>query len=887
MVDLYAHCADYYSAYLGTRPLDAGFPARLRQQHFWTLSHSDLALATGNLFALAEMGVMEKVLKHFTATLLARAMRQTEVPAPTAWSGPLSFLRFVFQGPTWMKWWSDSLHNAGKLRRTSFVRFAYNFYFTKSGSLPPSRKFVDDALIKHRALLTTEQPEILDSPPPEIPDLEDRVCSSIHRAALEIFGGNRRRAKSKFPSLGSSFHTNRASGGAAGELFEELANARYLREEGVRLPGFPVLGGFLTPAPSKGAPFPFYMDQDPDDAFAAERDSRTRAIGCADELVDRERLVDEIGSYWKEHSGDAVLCQGLLAALLEDLRPDPIVPATVVPLLEAFKVRTITKGDMDQYHLARRWQTQIHGVMRQHPNCRLIGQPANADFLTNTIFSDLGSDLYSRGGFIVSGDYESATDCLHPHLSEVANDAIGAALGIPFEDLSVLKRCLTGHDLYYSATDNQQQTWGQLMGSPASFPILCLLNLAATRTAYEIALDRQFNICELPAVVNGDDIGFIAADQRMYDTWKTVTAFCGLKFSLGKNYTHRKFLVINSERYRLTTGLRFKKVPILNYRLLLGGTRSSATGLELTPKDQGFARAGLISQPDRESVYLRSRLKPSEGSLPVAEMRLRVARRFASQFAQQRGLRFEQYQRWFVTLPQRQGVLLNQLRGDYKDECGINEGLGWFRSSQLRRLQDFEKEFPGPRGPTLSNYLPRALGGLGLLPPPGHNFSVLDCAIFQQCKENPGLALEISQLLTPGLARASLGTRLHSEVAECTTRLGLEPTLVPMDEWDEYLERHGEAELPYDLTVLYGFSCHQVSLCDEDFNFILDNRRQQNGTRRLSDIMRAMKIRSSRMEAERRGGDGLEGVLSCLRTSLDTPAPWLLKVASPKLRLPS
>jgi len=49
--------------------------------------------------------------------------------------------------------------------------------------------------------------------------------------------------------------------------------------------------------------------------------------------------------------------------------------------------------------------------------------------------------------------------------------------------------------------------------------------------------------------VNGDDIGFIA-DEETYATWKYVTKVCGLEFSLGKNYTSRDFLIMNSEMRR-------------------------------------------------------------------------------------------------------------------------------------------------------------------------------------------------------------------------------------------------------------------------------------------------------------------------------------------------
>jgi hypothetical protein len=49
--------------------------------------------------------------------------------------------------------------------------------------------------------------------------------------------------------------------------------------------------------------------------------------------------------------------------------------------------------------------------------------------------------------------------------------------------------------------------------------------------------------------VNGDDIAFIAS-QSEYECWKEVTCICGLEFSLGKNYTSREFIIMNSELRR-------------------------------------------------------------------------------------------------------------------------------------------------------------------------------------------------------------------------------------------------------------------------------------------------------------------------------------------------
>ena len=268
----------------------------------------------------------------------------------------------------------------------------------------------------------------------------------------------------------------------------------------------------------------------------------------------------------------------------------PLIPATVVPLLEAFKVRTITKGDAHQYHLCRRWQTEIWGRLHNFPSARLTGEPCSAQILSEMITSHPLTRQSARNGFFVSGDYESATDLLNPELSQICQYEIGKRLGIPLQDQIVLNKALTNHYLVYGKkggliTEAYRQIWGQLMGSPVSFPVLCIINLAATRLSFEIAHNRLFNLVDLPMVVNGDDVLFRAKDPQHYQIWKQITAECGLKFSLGKNYTSQRFMVINSELYRVTRSYGVKRMPQLNVRLLYGGTRSSASGLDLRPCD--------------------------------------------------------------------------------------------------------------------------------------------------------------------------------------------------------------------------------------------------------------------------------------------------------------
>jgi hypothetical protein len=81
------------------------------------------------------------------------------------------------------------------------------------------------------------------------------------------------------------------------------------------------------------------------------------------------------------------------------------------------------------------------------------------------------------------------------------------------------------------------------------------VNAAATLVALDERLRKDTKIR-----VNGDDIAFIA-DQAKYEYWKQVTSTCGLDFSLGKNYTSRDFIIMNSELRRAPKTLEWEVQP--------------------------------------------------------------------------------------------------------------------------------------------------------------------------------------------------------------------------------------------------------------------------------------------------------------------------------------
>jgi hypothetical protein len=96
----------------------------------------------------------------------------------------------------------------------------------------------------------------------------------------------------------------------------------------------------------------------------------------------------------------------------------------------------------------------------------------------------------------------------------------------------------------YRSVDKAQK-WGQLMGSPMSFPILCIVNAAINRHFLELTYEKDLTLRQCPMMINGDDILMII---RRHDLkfWEHLVSTAGLTPSLGKNYFSDKFAMINS-----------------------------------------------------------------------------------------------------------------------------------------------------------------------------------------------------------------------------------------------------------------------------------------------------------------------------------------------------
>nr|UJQ92814.1 MAG: putative RNA-dependent RNA polymerase [Narnaviridae sp.] len=732
------------------------------------LGTNNLSDILGIYFVLARYGLMEKFCKWCSATLWASALQQKELPPVPDFVKTLGLEKYKYMGieKSWVNL-CKTKYKAGKSVgvKKLMMMITKDIYTTKSASLPVDDSFIEENLEKHKKILC--QPHLVD---PLTKRFDRLIKKAIELCADDIFGPlpvqddhtvikinkrtgitkvkeykvpNEARPPSRLPSMGASLGCSRARGGAVGDLLTKHGETYSLPEP---------LEGYLHSYCSYGYKVcSVRVPHDPEIYLEAEKASRSH-------------------SYGKDS-----------------------VQAQVIPLLEAFKVRTITKGDADQYHLARRWQSVIHSRMRKQLNCKLIGQPCDSAYLSQ-IFGNSPFFKHNGDGFFVSGDYESATDLLHPQLSEFANEAICQRLRIPLEDQLVLKRCLTEHELKYESKGvYYKQQWGQLMGSPTSFPILCLINLAATKVAFEeffrengmLRKNEFLLLSELPMCVNGDDILFWCYDDALYSKWKEVTKACGLKFSLGKNYTHNSVAIINSQMYfyeqRKETSftrsrmddmpsLLFHLARTVNARLLAGGSRAEARGSggvdlrDLSDHDlhvygTTLTRDEARDMLDNTGIRLNKKTRAKYDKMKHATCRLHFLRELQRKDPTKTADSFEAYTKWRTTIEQRCAKGLSLLRGSLRTPLsGAMEDVyrDTFNNIQLKKLDRFRRSGLGSIDLDTPYFLPQSLGGIGLTPTNTHKYTAqeyIEVATLESC---PSKGVEWVKQTQPSLLRPSM-----------------------------------------------------------------------------------------------------------------------------------
>nr|UJQ92696.1 MAG: putative RNA-dependent RNA polymerase [Narnaviridae sp.] len=757
------------------RLLDQQAFAQVHKERFSNALHSflgrkSLAKLVGFTAGLNKFGKLEKYCKWSTANLWAWGLRQNELP-PVPEFLQIDYCQpFLTLCPS--KIWCNIFDFANKVSKVHMIftsSYLKDLYNCKGAAASVGPEFIKESLQKHKEILTTPKQAPIPIGMTAEGEGSDLLLGSITHCATVIFGSprvhddeitnkkgflNEKRRKyldnrppSRFPSLNSSYNFGRHKGGAGGEILSLSDDAcdNYCLQ--------PEEGYFYGYATHKSFYFEVRTPYDPEIWYEAEKSSELRAV---------QKALSGYG-----------------------------VDAQVIPLSEPFKVRTITKGDCDMYHLARRWQKVIHKRMRKQVNSSLMGKPCSGPFLSQIFYDSPHFDYSNLNGFFVSGDYESATDLLNPSLSLWAQNEISNRLCIPIEHQRVLNACLTEHNLYYGEKRDGQkvthkQTWGQLMGSPTSFPVLCLINLAATKLAYDLYSEEitgkksDIPMADLPMCVNGDDILFWCHSDRHYQIWKDVTANAGLKFSLGKNYTSRKYCIINSEMYRFrpSESLPFKLLPCMNTRLLEGGNRSTVTSVHpLHVSDQIL----LLNDPSfDEKIHLSRFCKPLKRTTAAKSLKIHF------EASRNKTFKWQELASWFQTIEQRRSVLIRQateVQGDnplglpaQQHRAKLMEKTldKRFAQVQIRRLNEFRGVLGKRVGQFVPDYLPQSLGGFGFPKGPAVKYTALDVRISALAFSEPKRFKKLVVSHTPSLPKAGFMDMVSKEINFISKYLNIE-----------------------------------------------------------------------------------------------------------------
>jgi hypothetical protein len=238
---------------------------------------------------------------------------------------------------------------------------------------------------------------------------------------------------------------------------------------------------------------------------------------------------------------------------------------------EPGKNRTITLGDGHLYTAVQPAQGQMLDAWARTPYSTMR---EDVDSKVQRLLDNSPSDWLWG-----SVDYKSATDTIFTWATKSALKG-----GENLADYALLLQSVEEGNITYPKKDKKsetvwlRQTSGQLMGSPLSFPLLCVINLSVYRRAverwYVDHKDRRdwALILWKNVIINGDDLLFRAPPGFNIYFYEEA-AKVGFIPSVGKNFLSRSFAQINSRAYKLemhTGKRRMVRMGYMNLVLLQG-----------------------------------------------------------------------------------------------------------------------------------------------------------------------------------------------------------------------------------------------------------------------------------------------------------------------------
>lgn len=519
----------------------------------------------------------EKFAKSQLCYFLPYRVDRARLPAPEQ----VSFGTQRHLGTGLLKVLAKGLLTRGKNPNILSTSLASKWYFAtwdlchgvKKGLELPSDDFVDQAIQKHKKITQERTPvefvfeefsDVYEWAKVDL-DLRGEVSRTVH----EVLGHFRKTVDFQIPSASSHFESSRAMGGAFGALME------------------------LTHSSLPDVELHIF-----DNGASVE------------DLEFEQLLMPSIDETQKRAQSFYDECVKLTEDFLKSEQP---IKTKVVGLKEPLKCRPITLGEHAPYYVAIYLQKLVHGILRRHPTFQLIGKPVSVDII-QAVFPE-----YREGYSYVSGDYTAATDNLNPELSEHCAREICLHLGLEPFWWQLFTTCLTNHELHYGDGYVGQQKWGQLMGSPVSFPVLCIINAAVTRASVELAEQRRtgsnvrkrVSLKNLPLLINGDDVAFMEKEQDL-DIWSKLVTRAGLEPSVGKNYVSEHLLIINSRHFtpfkNYGDTVTWNYDPFINFGLLY--PINYPKGVDMVHGSKSLKSIGSCSQDlvDGFSPLYRDRL---------------------------------------------------------------------------------------------------------------------------------------------------------------------------------------------------------------------------------------------------------------------------------------
>jgi hypothetical protein len=350
--------------------------------------------------------------------------------------------------------------------------------------------------------------------------LKEEIRESIRGVCDRIYQGSRFRLSNRLPSLSACFEWPREHGGQLTYLVDE-----FLHDAEIDCNVFISEPTLYYVADYKGKLEQVYMTQ------------------AGTVLLDQfQDYVDDL----------------VLAILDED-----VVRCKAVAIPEPLKVRVITKAMAAITYRSVEIQRNLHRCLRRVPAFQLTGEPVSIEMIQR-VFPLKGK--LPDGWEYVSGDYEAATDRIRRSLSRYTWSCIASIWHLSPFWVEMGHRMLEDHIIEYprwSGVASIEQKRGQPMGSPMSFPVLCIVNAACYLAAHNLSPQALF---EPGLLVNGDDIVF-AHEKKHYNTWWEYNKVAGLLPSVGKNYRSARFLNVNSTTFRVTDG-EWKQMHYINLAIL-------------------------------------------------------------------------------------------------------------------------------------------------------------------------------------------------------------------------------------------------------------------------------------------------------------------------------